>query len=93
MKTKIKRNALNRGTAVHLGGNRVKFVWPCGCQRTEKLKTPVRQPYTVGATAQLVRIWRANGVVLEECKKHPAYYQSLSPLPRLNAEYQQPEIS
>lgn len=83
---------MNRGTAVHLGGNRVKFVWSCGCQRTEKLKTPVGQPYTVNATAQLVHIWRGNGVVLEQCRKHPAYYEKLSPVPRLNMEHPQTEI-
>ena len=78
----IKRIAWNRGTAVHLGGNEVRFVWPCGCSRIERIDGPV----SAGAVAILVRNWRANGVVLEQCHRHPEYYERLSQLERLNAE-------
>lgn len=81
MKT-IKRNALNRGTAVYLGENRVRFVWPCGCTRVECLKT-----LSPAMTERLVLNWRHNGVVLEQCKGHPDHYERLSPLGRLNKDY------
>lgn len=79
------RNALNRGTAVHLGNNSVRFVWACMCQRVEKL-TAQGRPLSSEAVAQLVRNWRHNGVVLEQCQKHPDHYEPKSPLERLNKE-------
>lgn len=81
----IPRNALNRGTAVHLGGARVRFVWACGCKRVETVKGPAG-PLGESAVAQLVRNWRANGVALEQCKRHPEWYERKSPLPRLNEQ-------
>lgn len=82
---KIKRNALNRGTAVHLGGAQVLFVWPCDCKKEETIKAGGR-PLTGPATAQLVRHWRRNGVVLEVCAKHPDWHSRLNQVPRLNEE-------
>lgn len=83
----IRRNALNRGTAVYLGENRVRFVWACGCTKVETLNAPGGAPYSYAITRKLVSNWRNNGVVLPQCKKHPNHYERLSPLPRLNAEH------
>lgn len=80
----IKRNALNRGTAVWLGENRVRFVWACGCSRVDRMLYPGERPYNASVVAKLVKIWRTNGVVLEQCKVHPEHYERLSPLQRLN---------
>lgn len=78
---RIRRNALNRGSAVWLGGSRVRFLWACGCSRVETMETGEQ------ATRLLVKNWRANGVVLEQCKRHPEWYSRLSQVPRLNAEH------
>lgn len=85
---RIRRNALNRGTAVHLGGARVRFIWPCDCMHVEALKSPAG-PLTHDATARLVRNWRANGVVLQQCSKHPDWYSKVSQIARLNQEHPQ----
>ena len=89
--SKIKRNALNRGTAVHLGANKVRFVWACGCTKVQLMKAPGRHGsnYSKWVTAKLVNWWRMNGVDLEQCKKHPDYYNPKSQLERLNKEYPQ----
>lgn len=85
MKRRIQRNALNRGTAVHLGGARVRFIWACGCKRAETMKSPAGE-MSESAVAILVRSWRANGVVLPQCKRHPNWHDKRSQLPRLNEE-------
>lgn len=85
MKRKIKRNALNRGTAVHLGGAKVRFIWACGCKHEETLLVGGK-PLAGPAAAQLVRHWRQNGVVLEQCQKHPDWYSKVTQVPRLNKE-------
>lgn len=89
MKRKIKPNALNRGTAVYLNDNLVRFIWPCGCTKVEAVTRPGGA--TIGAigTARLVKNWRANGVTLPQCKKHPDWYSPLNQVPRLNAEHPQ----
>ena len=83
------RSALNRGTAVYVGGSRVLFVWPCGCKRTETMTTPIGALGDMG-TALLVKNWRLNGVVLPQCKRHPDWHSALSQVARLNAE--NPEV-
>ena len=85
---RIKRNALNRGTAVYLGGSRVRLVWACDCTRVQTIKSPAG-PLDAGAVARLVRNWRNNGVTLEQCRRHPDYYNKVSQLARLNAEHPQ----
>lgn len=92
MKRRIQRNALNRGTAVHLGGARVRFVWACGCKRVETVTSPAG-PMSEGAVALLVSNWRANGVVLAQCKQHPDWYEKLSQVARLNEENPTEETS
>lgn len=87
----IKRKALNRGTAVHLGGPWVRFIWPCGCSKREKVKTPAGD-LSASAVALLVRRWRENGVTLEECKKHPSWYDPKSQVARLNSEFPQEPV-
>jgi hypothetical protein len=52
-KRRIQRNALNRGTAVHMGGARVRFVWACGCHRIETVTSPAG-PMSESAVARLV---------------------------------------
>lgn len=86
MRRKIKRNALNRGTAVYLGGSRVRFVWACGCTREEIITSPIGEISHV-MTERLVLNWRKNGVVMEQCKKHPDYYNPRSQVQRLNEEH------
>lgn len=86
---RIKRNALNRGTAVHLGGARVLLIWACGCKHVQTIKGPLG-PLSHDMTARLVRSWRMNGVVLEQCKRHPDWRHKLSQVPRLNQENPQP---
>lgn len=86
MRRKMKRNALNRGTAVHLGGSKVRLVWPCGCTRIETMKSPAG-PLGAFGTARFVSSWRANGVVLAQCKKHPDWHSKLNQVPRLNVEH------
>lgn len=78
---RVERHALNRGTAVYLEGSRVRFIWACGCKRAETLER-----VSPSMAARLVRNWRANGVVLPQCKRHPEWYDKQSQLPRLNAE-------
>lgn len=87
MARKLKRNALSRGTAVYLGGSNVRLVWACGCTRVETLKDPMKRPLGEGGTASLVHNWRQNGVVLEQCKRHPDWYSRDSQIARLNALY------
>lgn len=86
MRKKIKRNALNRGTAAHLSGANVRLIWACGCTRVETLKDPLG-PLSESGTALLVRNWRKNGVVLQQCKRHPDWYSRDSQIARLNAAY------
>lgn len=81
------RNALNRGTAVYLRENFVRFVWACGCTKDEGLTAPGGARYSSVITRKLVSNWRNNGVVLEQCTLHPNHYEKLSPLPRLNQEH------
>jgi hypothetical protein len=81
----IKRNALNRGTAVYVTGSQVRFVWACGCKKIQTIKSPAG-PIGPGMVARLVRNWRANGVVLEQCKRHPDWHSKLSQVARLNEE-------
>lgn len=88
---KLKRLALNRGTAVHLGGAKVRYIWPCGCKRTETFKTPIG-PLHESGVAQLVKNWRLNGVGLAQCRRHPDWFSPKSQLERLNAENPQPSI-
>lgn len=83
---KIKRNALNRGTAVYLGGSRVRFVWACGCTREEVLTSPSGD-LNPTMVERLVHNWRGSGVVLEQCKKHPDWHSKLSQVQRLNEEH------
>jgi hypothetical protein len=92
MKRRIQRNALNRGTAVHVGGARVRFVWACGCKRVETINSPAG-PLSEGAVARLVRNWRVSGVVLEQCKRHPDWYDKRSQIPRLNVENPDSSVS
>jgi hypothetical protein len=82
----LKRNALNRGTAVYLDGARVRFVWACGCTRVETIKSPAG-PLSDFAVRLLVSNWRANGVVLEQCKRHPDWHDRRSQVARLNEEH------
>lgn len=83
---RVKRNALNRGTAVHLGGSRVRFIWACGCTKVETIRTPVGE-LDHRAVAGLVKNWRLNGCVLGQCGKHPDWYSKLSQIERLNEEH------
>jgi len=85
MKRRIQRLALNRGTAVHVSGAKVRYIWPCGCKKTETIKTQLG-PVTEQTAKLLVRNWRRNGVHLEQCKKHPDWYEAKNPLQRLNEE-------
>lgn len=89
--SRVKRNALNRGTAVHLGGARVRFVWPCGCKRVETI-TSAQGPLSSAMVSRLVRSWRANGVTLPQCKRHPDWHHKLSQVPRLNEENPQEPV-
>lgn len=92
MSRRIKRNALNRGTAVYLGENRVRFIWPCGCTHIERMIAPDKRACSPTATARLVKHWRANGVTLEQCSKHPEFYSKLSLVEKLNSEHPQGQI-
>jgi hypothetical protein len=87
---RIKRTALNRGTAVHLGGARVRFIWPCGCKHVHTIKAHgmdlAHRELSPQSTAKLVEYWREVGVVLEQCKRHPEWYSKESQLKRLNQE-------
>lgn len=83
MRRSIKRNALTRGTAVHLGGARVRMVWACDCTRVETMKTPAG-PMSESAVAKFVSVWRKNGVTLPQCPRHPEYYNARSQVARLN---------
>lgn len=85
---KIKRKALNRGTAVHVGGSKVRFVWACGCTKVETIQTPAG-PMHSDMVSRLVRNWRANGVVLAQCRKHPNWESKKNQVPSLNAAYPQ----
>lgn len=91
---KVKRNALNRGTAVYLGGSRVRFVWACDCTRVETIKSGRgRRASVIGPAMveRLVAYWRNTGVTLPECKRHPDFYErNRSHVARLNAENPQP---
>lgn len=82
---RVQRNALNRGTAVHISGAKVRFIWACGCKHVETLTSPAG-PLSRSIVAKLVRNWRANGVVLPQCKRHPDWRHKLSQVPRLNEE-------
>jgi hypothetical protein len=86
MTRRIKRKALNRGTAMYLGDNRVRFIWACGCCKVERMTNPGGAAMHSGSVSIFVRNWRLNGVVLEQCPKHPDHYEKLSPLERLNRE-------
>lgn len=86
MNRRIQRNALNRGTAVHLGGARVRFIWACGCKRAETMKSPGGAEMSEATVARLVRYWRASGVTLPQCKRHPDWHDKRSQVPRLNEE-------
>lgn len=81
---RVPRNAWNRGTAVHVKGNRVRLVWPCGCTKVEVVKDTTEE-----MTRFMVKRWRANGVVLRQCPKHPDWYDPKSQVARLNAEHPQ----
>lgn len=90
---KSKRQALNRGTVVYLGGSRVEWIWPCGCkQKATVMIGPVRgkQPISPAVLAKLAPYWRRSGVGLPECKKHPGWYSKESQVARLNEENPQP---
>jgi len=88
--TRRKRNALNRGTAVHLGGSRVQFIWPCGCVKEETVHSPAGA-LPPDAVRKLVTHWRDCGVTLPQCRNHPNFYSPLNQVPRLNRAYPQPE--
>jgi hypothetical protein len=81
----MKRRSLNRGTAVYLGQSQVKLIWPCGCTKIEFMHSP-SGALPPAAVAKLVSVWRKNGVTLEQCKKHPDYYNRESQVDRLNKE-------
>lgn len=49
------------------------------------MKSPAGE-MSESAVAILVRSWRANGVVLPQCKRHPNWHDKRSQLPRLNEE-------
>jgi len=85
---RITRKAWNRGTAVHLGGARVRFVWPCDCTKVETVKSPAG-PMSHEAVATLVRNWRLNGVTMDQCKKHPNWSSPKCQVARLNAAHPQ----
>jgi hypothetical protein len=89
---KIKPKAWNRGTAVHLGGSRVRFIWPCGCKHSETMKNPDKSLMAESAVAMFVKNWRANGVVLERCTKHPNWYSPKDQVQKLNQENPQEVI-
>lgn len=82
----IVRRALNRGTAVYLGGARVRLIWPCGCSRIETLLDPRGREFSAETTARTVRWWRSGGVTLEQCRAHPDFYRRESQVERLNRE-------
>ena len=88
MRKKIKRNALNRGTAVYLGGVRVRYVWACGCTKVEDFKPPAGS-IAPEMVARMVRNWRANGVVLPQCRRHPNWESRESQISKLNLSYPQ----
>jgi hypothetical protein len=83
------RNALNRGTAVYVGGSRVRFIWPCGCSRVETIKGR-KNAAPPDSVARLVPYWRRSGVVLPQCHRHPDWFHKDSQVARLNKEYPQP---
>lgn len=79
--------AKNRGTAVHIEGNRVLYVWPCDCTKEERLTAPGRTPYSHATTAKLVRQWRADGRILPVCPNHPKWSSPQSQVERLNRQH------
>lgn len=83
----IKRRALNRGTAVYLGDNRVRFVWACGCTRIERMLSPGKRAWSPDTTRRMVDLWRQTGISLEQCKRHPDWYARDSQIERLNQEH------
>jgi hypothetical protein len=86
---KVKRNALNRGTAVYLDGSRVRFIWACGCKSVETVQTGKGRkatPIHPDMVKRLAAYWRRSGVTLPECKKHPDFYDKQLQVSRLNAE-------
>jgi hypothetical protein len=83
---KARRNALNRGTAVYLGGSRVRFIWPCDCSREEIVKAG-KNPLQPETLARLVSYWRRTGITLEQCKRHPDWYHKDSQVGRLNLKH------
>lgn len=89
MPRKVQRNALNRGTAVYLGGSLVRFVWPCGCTREEIVTSPAGALPPSGVRRLVVENWRKNGITLQQCAKHPDYYSPKNQVPRLNEEHPQ----
>lgn len=86
---RIERPALNRGTAVHVGGSRVRFVWACGCTKVEDMKDVAGKHATHYGVAAMVRHWRANGVSLLQCRKHPHFHDPKSQLEKLNLAHPQ----
>jgi hypothetical protein len=92
---RVKRNALNRGTCVYLGGSSVRFIWACGCTRIETVSTGrgrSKAALAPEAVRKLAHYWRSGGVVLSRCRRHPDWYSRDSQLGRLNAEHPQPKI-
>lgn len=87
----IQRNALSRGTAVHLGGDRVRFIWACGCTKVEAVRS-AGPALSESAVQLLVRHWRRNGVVLEQCHRHPDWHCRDSQVASLNLEWPCPPI-
>lgn len=78
-----RRMALNLGTAVWLGENRVRFVWPCGCTQVAQMSTgPAR--LSPQQTCRLVYHWRINGAQLHACELHPTFYDPKSKFTDLN---------
>lgn len=84
-----KRNALNRGTVVYLGGSKVRWVWPCGCKKDATVMVGVgrsKTPMSPEILSRLAPYWRRTGITLPECKKHPDWYSKDSQVARLNEE-------
>ena len=83
------RYAANRGSCVYRGGSRVRWLWPCGCRKTEIVligPRGCRKPMAPELLAKLEPYWRSAGVNLPPCKKHPDWYSRESQVARLNAE-------